>query len=117
MKTFIKLSVCMLLFVSVSPLSMLAKGKKSPSASPRAAATVDTSDRITALSLTSVIVTIYATHQSKEFKVTPATRFTVNRRAETLSGLAVGMNVAITTLPNDPTTAATVDAKTPKRKY
>ena len=117
MKTFINLSVLTLLFVSITPSATFAKGKKSPSASPRATPAADVSDRITALSLTSVIVTLYANHQSKEYKVTPATRFTVNGQPNELSGLAVGMAVAITALPNDPTTAAVVDAKSPKRKY
>jgi len=110
MRTFICLSIFTLLFVTSS--ATFAKGKKSPSASP-----ADVSDRITALSLTSVIVTLYANHQSKEYKVTPETKFTVNGQPNVLSGLAVGMAVAITTLPNDPTTAAVVDAKSPKRKY
>jgi hypothetical protein len=82
---------------------------KSKKKSPPAAQ--DTSDRITALHLTSIIVTIFATHESKEYKVTPATRITVNGRASQLSGLATGMDVTVT--PNaDGFTAATIDART-----
>jgi len=92
-----------------------ARGRKSPSASPRPTPVVSTSDRLTALSLTSVIVTIYATHLSKEYKVTPATKIVINGQPGTLSGLAAGMDVAVTTLPNDATTAALVEAKTPAR--
>jgi len=62
-----------------------------------------------------VIVTIYATHLSKEYKVTPATKIVINGQPGTLSGLAAGMDVAVTTLPNDATTAALVEAKTPAR--
>src|ERR1051326_3198990 len=104
------------LLLAILPANAHAKGKKSSSASPRATATaVDTNDRITALSLTSVIITVYATHQSKEYKVTPATKFSVNGRAATLNDLTTGLDVMVTTLPNDPTTASIVDAKTPAR--
>ena len=110
---FFSVSLCLLLLV-ISPANAPAKGKKS--SSPRAPTTVvDTNDRITALSLTSVIITVYATHQSKEYKVTPATKFSVNGRPATLQDLTTGLDVVITTLPNDPTTASTVDAKTPAR--
>lgn len=71
-----------------------------------------TNDRITALHLTSVTVTIATTHQSKEFKVNPATKITLNGQAAALNGLAVGMDVTVTPAPNDPTTAAAIDAKT-----
>ena len=74
----------------------------------------DTSDKITALHLTSITVTIYATHAAKEFKVTPATKITVNGQPAQLSGLATGMDVVVAPAP-DGVTAVTIDAKTAKR--
>ena len=74
----------------------------------------DTSDKITALHLTSITVTLYATHAAKEFKVTPATKITVNGQPAQLSGLATGMDVVVAPAP-DGVTAATIDAKTAKR--
>jgi hypothetical protein len=103
--------VLALIATAVSPMQAATRKKASPKPTPA----VDLNDRITALHLTSVTVTITATHQSKEFKVTPATKFTVNGKPSTLSGLAVGMDVNVTTSPNDPTTAAAIDAKTAKR--
>jgi hypothetical protein len=112
---FFSVILCTLL-LAILPANAHAKGKKSSSALPRAkAAVVDTNDRITALSLTSVIITVYATHQSKEYKVTPATKFSVNGRPATLNDLTTGLDVVVTTLPNDATTASIVDAKTPAR--
>ena len=112
MKMFAPLiSIIFLAVVALVPANAFAKARKG-SASPRPSAAIDTNDRITALSLTSVIVTVSATHQSKEYKVVPATKISVNGKSSTLSGLAVGMDVAVTTLPNDPTTAAAIDAKT-----
>lgn len=70
-----------------------------------------TNDKITALHLTSIMITVAATHQGKEYKVTPATKITVNGQPGTLSSLAVGMDVNITPAPNDSTTAAAIDAK------
>ena len=75
---------------------------------------VDTNDRVTAVHLTSITVTIGATHQSKEFKVLPATRITVNGQPAQLSGVAVGMDVNVTPAANDQTTAAAIDAKSSK---
>ena len=72
---------------------------------------VDTSDKITAVHLTSVTINIYATHAGKEYKVTPATKITVNGQPAQLNGLATGMNVVIA-LAADGVTAATIDAKT-----
>ena len=113
MKTLFTLFV-VLAFIAggISPADAAGRPRKS---SPKPAAPVDTNDRISALSLTSVIVTIAATHQSKEYKVNTATRITVNGQPNNLSGLAVGMDVGVTTLPNDPTTAANIDAKTVKK--
>ena len=100
--------------MSTLPANTFAKAPK-PSASPRPTAAISTSDHITATSLTSIIVNVYTTHRAKEYKVTPTTKITVNGRPTTLQDLAVGMDVTVTTLPNDPTTAATIDAKTAKR--
>ena len=92
-----------------------ARTKRYPSASPRPTAAVDTNDRITVLHLASVTVAVYATQQSVEYKITPATKITVNGQPAALNGLAVGMDVKITTLPNDPTSAVTIEATTVKK--
>jgi hypothetical protein len=102
------------ILILTSPATASAGGRKSSSSQPPIK--VDNNDRITAFHLTSVIVTIAATHQSKEYKVTPATKFTVNNRPGTLNDLATGMDVRVTTAPNDPTVAATVEAKTSGKK-
>ena len=74
----------------------------------------DTSDKITALHLASITINIYATHSAKEYRVTPATKITVNGQPAQLNGLATGMNVVVVPAP-DGVTAANIDAKTPKR--
>ena len=94
--------------IIATSLSASAKSKKSTPAP------VDTSDRIIALHLTSITVTIYATHQSREYKVTPATKITVNGQPAQLDGLATGMDVVVT-LAADGITAAKIDAKTARR--
>jgi hypothetical protein len=92
--------------------SAQAGGSKSKKKSPTPAA--DTSDRISAIHLTSITINSFATHAAKEFKVTPATKITVNGQPSQLSGLATGMDVLVTPAP-DGVTAAVIDAKTPKR--
>jgi hypothetical protein len=62
----------------------------------------------------SIAITVYATHAAKEYKVTPATKITVNGQPAQLNGLATGMSVVVAPAP-DGVTAATIDAKTPKR--
>lgn len=94
--------------LAVSPAHAGYPKKKKGTPTPAA---VDTNDKITALHLTSIMITVAATHQGKEYKVNPATKITVNGQAAQLSGLAVGMDVSVTPAPNDPTTAATIDAK------
>lgn len=74
----------------------------------------DTSDHITAVHLTSVTINLYATHQGKEYKVTAATKITVNGQPAQLNGLATGMSVVVAPAP-DGVTAATIDAKTARR--
>lgn len=86
------------------------KGKGTP-----APIAPDTNDKITALHLTAISITVGATHQAKEFKITPSTQIIVNGQVAQLSSLAVGMDVSVTPTPNDATTAATIDAKTHKR--
>jgi hypothetical protein len=88
------------------PSKTFAAGKKK---SPTPAA--DTSDHITAVHLTSITINIYATQAGKEYKVTPATRITVNGKPSQLSGLATGMSVVVTPAA-DGVTAASVDPKT-----
>jgi hypothetical protein len=56
---------------------------------------------------------MYATHTAKEYKVTPATKITVNGQPSQLNGLATGMSVVVTPAP-DGVTAVTIDAKTPR---
>jgi hypothetical protein len=91
------------------PMATQAKSKKSTPAPA-----VNTSDKISAIHLTSITINVYATHQSKEYKVTPATKITVNGQPAQLSGLATGMDVVVAPAA-DGVTAATVDAKTPRR--
>lgn len=74
----------------------------------------DMTDHITAVHLTSITVSVFVNHQSKEFKVSPATKITVNGQPSQLSGLATGMSVVVAPAP-DGVTAAAIDAKTPKR--
>jgi hypothetical protein len=54
-------------------------------------------------------------YAAKEYKVTPATKITVNGQPGTLSSLATGMDVTISTA-SDPTVAATIDARSPQKK-
>ena len=76
---------------------------------------VDTSDRITALHLTSITITVYSTHASKEYKVTPVTKITLNGKPATLSSLSTGMGVSISPA-SDPSVAAAIDAESPQKK-
>ena len=92
------------------PSKSFSAGKKK-SAPPPAA---DTTDHITAVHLTSVSINLFATHAAKEYRVTPATKITVNGQPAQLNGLATGMSVVVAPAP-DGVTAATIDAKTPKR--
>ena len=107
MKILPSIVVTLALIIATS-FSASAKSKKSTPAP------VDTSDRIIARHLTSITVTIYATYQSREYKVTPTTKITVNGQPAQLNGLATGMDVVVT-LATDGITAATIDAKTTRR--
>jgi len=61
----------------------------------------------------SITINLYATHAAKEYKVTPATKITVNGQPSQLNGLATGMSVVV--IPAvDGVTAAVIDAKTVK---
>ena len=84
------------------------KSKKKSTPAP------ETSDKITAIYLTSITINTYTTHAAKEFKVTPATKITVNGAPSQLSGLATGMDVVVTPA-SDGITAATIEAKTRPR--
>ena len=111
MKNFLTISLLVAAAFAglTTPENLYGKGKKS-TPPPE----VDTSDRITALHLTSVTVTIHATHASKEYKVTPTTKITVNGQPGTLSSLATGMDVTVTPA-GDPTVAAAIEATSPKK--
>ncbi len=82
--------------------------KHSPTPAP------DMTDHITAIHLTSITINIYATQAAKEYKVTPATKITVNGQPSRLDGLATGMSVRVTSAL-DGATAVSIDAKSPKR--
>jgi hypothetical protein len=102
-------TLCLLLSVT---LSAEAAGKKSKKSAP--APVVDTSDKISAVHLASITVSVHSPPASKEYKVTPATKITVNGQPGQLSGLATGMDVVVAVAP-DGVTTATIDAKTAKR--
>ena len=93
------------------PVTTLGAGK-SKKKSPTPSAT--TADTITAVHLTSITINVFATHASKEYKVTPATKITVNGQPAQLNGVITGMQVLVTPAP-DGVTAVAIDAKTPKR--
>jgi hypothetical protein len=102
----IAITLCLLL--SLTP-SAEAKSKKSTPAP-----VADTSDKISAVHLASITVSVHSPPSSKEYKVTPATKITVNGQPAQLSGLGTGMDVVVAPAP-DGVTAATIDAKTAKR--
>jgi hypothetical protein len=104
----IVITLCLFLSATLSTEAG-GKSKKSP-----LAPVADTSDKITAVHLTSITIHLYATHAGKEYKVTAATKITVNGQPAQLNGLATGMDVVVVPAP-DGVTAATIDAKTPKR--
>ncbi len=101
-------TLCLLFSMTLSTEAAGKSKKKTP------APAADTSDKITAVHLTSITINIYATHAGKEYKVTPATKITVNGQPAQLNGLATGMSVVVAPAP-DGVTAASIDAKTPKR--
>ena len=114
MKTLFNALAVLFVIASVSiPPATLAWGSKSKKTAP--ARVTDTSDKITSIHLTSIIVTIYSTHAAKEYKVTPATVITLNGQPSKLGNLSTGMDVTISTA-SDPTVAATIDARSPQRK-
>jgi hypothetical protein len=92
------------------PSKSFSAGKKKSAPAPAP----DTADHITAVHLTSISISLFATHAAKEYRVTPATRITVNGQPSQLNGLATGMSVVVTPSP-DGVTATTIDAKTPRR--
>ena len=92
------------------PSKSFGVGKKKSTPIPAS----DTTDHITAVHLTSITINVYATHAGKEYKVTLATKITVNGQPSQLNGLATGMSVVVTPSP-DGVTAITIDAKTARR--
>ena len=76
--------------------------------------TPDTTDHITAVHLTSITINVYATQSGKEYKVTPATKITVNGQPSRIDGLATGMSVVVTSA-QDGATAVNINAKSPRR--
>ena len=114
LKTVLPFLIVAVLSIMMSTTPASAGGRSSKK-KPPAGAAVDQNDRITALHLTSVTVTLSSTHQSVEYKVNPATKITVNGQPAQLSGLAAGMDIKVTTAPNDPTSAVAIDATTAKK--
>lgn len=112
MKKLLSIIAIFLLAAFLVPVNSPAKGSKSKKSTPAPAA--DTSDKISAVHLASITVSIHSPPASKEYKVTPATKITANGQPGALSSLATGMDVVVTTAP-DGITAATIDAKSPKR--
>jgi hypothetical protein len=101
-------TLCLLLSFTLSTQAAGKSKKKSP------APVIDTSDKISSVHLASITVSVHSPPASKEYKVTPATKITVNGQPGQLSGLATGMDVVVA-LARDGVTAATIDAKTAKR--
>ena len=91
------------------PVMTEAKSKKKSTPAPVA----DTSDKISAVHLASITVSVHSPPASKEYKVTPATKITVNGQPAQISGLGTGMDVVVALAP-DGVTAATIDAKIAK---
>ena len=89
-------------------LSTEAASKKSKKSAP--APVTDISDKISAVHLASITVSVHSPPASKEYKVTPATKITVNGQPGQLSSLTTGMNVVVA-LGADGVTAVTIDAK------
>ena len=108
----LSIGLVVLIAAAVSFPTVAQAKSKSKKSTPAPAA--DTSDKITAIHLTSIAINVYATHAAKEYKVTPATKITVNGQPAQLNGLATGMSVVVAPAP-DGVTAAVIDAKTPKR--
>jgi hypothetical protein len=98
-----------LLLLPVAPATAASKKTKKPEAPA-----VSTSDKISAVHLASITVSVHSPASSKEYKVTPATTITVNGQPGKLSSLATGMEVSVTTAA-DPSTAVTIDAKSAKK--
>lgn len=102
----VALATMSLLLFTGAP-SLLAGGKKTA----KEDAGPEPTDKITVLDLTSVTVTLTATHSSVHYRVTPETKVMVNGAPGTLSHLATGMDVHVTPSAN-PSIAAEIVAKT-----
>lgn len=110
MKIFLLIASIVVLVTGWPPTAQ-AKESKSKKSTP--APVADTSDKISAVHLASIVVSVHSPPSSKEYKVTPATKITVNGQPGQLSGLATGMAVVVALAP-DGVTAVTIDAKTAK---
>jgi hypothetical protein len=108
------LSIGAVILIAVAVSFPMLTQAKSKSKKNTPAPVVDTSDKISAVHLTSITVSVHSPPASKEYKVTPATKITVNGQPAQLSGLATGMDVVVAPAA-DGVTAATIDAKTAKR--
>ena len=104
------LAVAVLAGALLYPLTTVGAGKSKKKSTP----VPEPSDKITAIYLTSITINTYTTHAAREFKVTPATKITVNGTLSQLTGLATGMDVVVTPA-SDGITAARIEAKTRTR--
>jgi hypothetical protein len=105
------LSIGAVLLIAATVSFPMVTQAKSKSKKSTPAPAVDTSDKISAVHLASITVSLHSPPASKEYKVTPATKITVNRQPAELSRLATGMSVVVASAP-DGVTAVTIDAKT-----
>ena len=107
----LSITIAGLAFLLAAPVSTQAKDSKSKknAATPQP----ETSDRITALHLTSITLMLYSTHQGKEYRVTPQTAVSIDGQPSAFSNLATGMLVTVAS--PDGFTAATIDAHSAKK--
>ena len=112
MKTLLRLAGFLLvglLMLTAAPETSWAGKKKSH----KKEVGVDTSDRISAVGLASITVAVFSPSSSKQYRITPETKITVNGKAGTAKDLTTGMNVSVTPA-TDPGAAAAIDARTHK---
>jgi len=107
---FLPILAAVLAAALVFPPQTFAVGK-SKKATPTP---IDISDKISAVHLTSITVSVHSPPTSKEYKVTPATKIVVNGQPSQLSGLGTGMSVVVAAAAAG-VTAIAIDAKTPRR--
>ncbi|HST29821.1 MAG TPA: hypothetical protein VLK27_03160 [Chthoniobacterales bacterium] len=107
---FLPALIALLAVALLFPSKSFGAGKKKSTPAPAPEMT----DHITAIHLTSITINVFATHAAKEYKVTGATKITVNGQPSRLDGLATGMSVVVTAA-QDGVTAANIVAKTARR--